>query len=109
MFFPDPDRTTTILARLVSQSEAVLAVALPLRLGEANRVAHPRAGPRITESSWGVAQIDGGLLEHLGGHFVPPGKPCYPLRDRPIGGHGKRAAGGFTSLPLIEPVDQIEA
>jgi|SRR5215218_1091334 hypothetical protein len=109
MAFANPDRTTTILPRLVSLSEAVLATPFPLPLGEADRGTHPRAGPRITESSKGAAQIDSGLLEHLGGHLVPPGKPCHSLRDRTIAGHGESAAGGFTVLPLIELLDQIEA
>ena len=104
----NPDTAAAALALVVAEPEAVMAASLAL----APRKAHPlplaAARPGLGIGGERPTEIDGGLLEHLGSDFMPPGKASHPLGAVAIGGDDEDTPGVLCLLPGIERVDQVE-
>jgi hypothetical protein len=54
------------------------------------------------------AQVDGGFLEYLLAHFVPPAQSGNNHLGNAIAVDGQNSPRGLGFLPRVEPVDQIK-
>jgi Transposase IS200 like len=53
-------------------------------------------------------EINGALLEHLGGDLDSSGEPGYLFGGRPVRRNHEHAARALTRLPAVECIDQVK-
>jgi hypothetical protein len=93
----------------VAQTERLCGLALLLepRKTDAWSFAFTRA--RFRPGSQCSLAVDGGLLEYLLVHLLPPGKPRGHCLGYTVGIYGKDPARILSLLPCIEHIYQIES
>jgi hypothetical protein len=91
MAFSDPDAGGCAVATLVAESEAFPATPFALGSWEAHLPAVPATSLALKECSERPTQVDCGLLEHLCGNLVSPGKTRHQLDDGLVRGDDEDA------------------
>src|SRR5687767_6545151 len=109
MAFPDPDAGGCAVAALVAESEAIAAAPFALGSWEAHLPALAAAGLALKVGSNRPTQVDCGLLEHLRGNLISPGKARHQLGDGLVRGDDEDAPGLLRLLPGVERIDEVES
>jgi hypothetical protein len=104
--FADPDAAGSMRTGSVANPEALPGATLLPPFWEADSRTFPHAASRLPEGCQSSAEINGGLLEHLRHHLLPPPQPCHLQISHTFRADHEAPASGFAPLPGVECVYQ---